>query len=531
MIAPALVVVDKGPHHPSHVANRSLAALAPDVHGHPGRHLRKQPLLRGEAPEHGLDGDARLLGNGVERDLVVGHLAEALIGGLEDALPGRLARFGTGRHKVRPTRSVLTRVRFHVSITITNMGDGQHNATRQPMMRVLFTTNPSAGAFHPLVPLARALSAAGHQVAFAAARSYCPVITANGFRCFPAGVDWLNSELEPVFDRARQLVAGRGGPFSPLRDVFGDYLPPTMITDLLALARSWPPDLVVRDPLEFAGCLVAEHLRLPHVACGPLFCFWEGAWHHKAGEVAMPELSRLRESLGLAPDPDLSMLHRYLYLAFLPPAFIGPELYVPPTVQFLRPISFNQSGSEGLPHWMATRPMPVTVHASLGTIFHRTPGVFAAIIEALRDEAINLIVAVGRDQDPAEFGAQPANVHIERYIPHALLLPSCDAIINHGGFSSIMACLNEGLPMVLVPLAGGDQHGNAQRCAELGVGRVIAARERVAEAIRDAVREVLDDPRYRQRAKRMRDEMQALPGPEHAVSLLEALAVEHIPRL
>jgi MGT family glycosyltransferase len=144
---------------------------------------------------------------------------------------------------------------------------------------------------------------------------------------------------------------------------------------------------------------------------------------------------------------------------------------------------------------------------------------------------INLIVAVGRDQDSAEFGPQPANVHIERYIPHALPLPFCDAIISHGGFSSIMACLNEGLPMVLIPLAGGDQEGNAQRCAELGVGRVIATRERTAKVIRDAVREVLGDPRYRQRVKRLRDEMRALPGPEHAVSFLETLAVEHIPRL
>ena len=35
-------------------------------------------------------------------------------------------------------------------------------------MRALFTTQPATGAFRPLVPLARALADAGHEVAFAA---------------------------------------------------------------------------------------------------------------------------------------------------------------------------------------------------------------------------------------------------------------------------------------------------------------------------------------------------------------------------
>jgi len=45
----------------------------------------------------------------------------------------------------------------------------------------------------------------------------------------------------------------------------------------------------------------------------------------------------------------LVMLYRYLYLAFLPRP-CRPALAVPSTVQFLRPISFNQSGDEGYPH-------------------------------------------------------------------------------------------------------------------------------------------------------------------------------------
>ena len=41
-------------------------------------------------------------------------------------------------------------------------------------MRVLFTTQPIPSHLHPLVPLARALADAGHDVAFATARSFLP---------------------------------------------------------------------------------------------------------------------------------------------------------------------------------------------------------------------------------------------------------------------------------------------------------------------------------------------------------------------
>ena len=56
-------------------------------------------------------------------------------------------------------------------------------------MRALFTTTAGSGHFHPLVPLAQALTEAGHEVAFAAPRSFGPTVEASGFRAFPAGRD------------------------------------------------------------------------------------------------------------------------------------------------------------------------------------------------------------------------------------------------------------------------------------------------------------------------------------------------------
>ena len=104
--------------------------------------------------------------------------------------------------------------------------------------------------------------------------------------------------------------------------------------------------------------------------------------------------------------------------------------------------------------------------------------------------------------------------------------------MHHGGFSTVRGALNAGLPMVVVVIPiGADQPYNAACCAALGVGTVIEAGARSAEAIRAAVHDVLDNPSYRRQAEQLRDEMAALPGPEYAVELLERLVVEKQPLL
>jgi MGT family glycosyltransferase len=167
----------------------------------------------------------------------------------------------------------------------------------------------------------------------------------------------------------------------------------------------------------------------------------------------------------------------------------------------------------------------------LGTVFNsRTPGLFEAILDGLCDEPVNLVLTIGRDRDPAEFGPQPETVHIERYVPQSLLLPHCDLVITHAGFSTAMAALSCGLPMVAIPIDA-DQPLNAQRCAALGVAEVIQSGQRTPETIRDSVRTVLRNPSYRSNAEQLRHEMSVLPGPEHAVALLQRLTTETQPIL
>jgi UDP:flavonoid glycosyltransferase YjiC (YdhE family) len=71
---------------------------------------------------------------------------------------------------------------------------------------------------------------------------------------------------------------------------------------------------------------------------------------------------------------------------------------------------------------------------------------------------------------------------------------------------------------------GADQPQNAARCAELGVARVLDAARATPDSIRAAVADVLRDPSHRAAANDIADEIAAMPGPEHAVALLDHLA-------
>jgi MGT family glycosyltransferase len=197
-------------------------------------------------------------------------------------------------------------------------------------------------------------------------------------------------------------------------------------------------------------------------------------------------------------------------------------------MHFLRPTPFDQGGVEALPSWVASLPARPTVYATLGTVFNRRPDLFAAIIAALSGEPVNLILTVGRTMDPAQFGELPPNVHVERYIPQTLLFPRCAAVVTHGGFGTVLSALSSGLPLVIIPISA-DQPRNARRCTALGVGRALDPTEVTPETVREAVRAVLNEPGYRLQAQRLREEMAALPGADHAVALLERLAQEGQP--
>jgi UDP:flavonoid glycosyltransferase YjiC (YdhE family) len=386
-------------------------------------------------------------------------------------------------------------------------------------MRMLFTFTGGRGHAEPLVPIARAVEAAGHTVAFAGRPSVLPTVEALGFTVFAT-------------ERAREAPATR----LPLREIdtkreerefregFADRIARDRAPRVLALCAEWKPDLVVSEETDFSGMVAAERLGLPYAS---VLVLAAGSFVRPA--VVAEPLNALRAEHGLQPDSELAMLSRYLVLSPFPPSFRDPAFPLPATAHSFRAHT-NSAGTDG-PPWLVRRHDVPIVYFTLGTVFNLESGdLFARVLAGLRELPINVIVTVGSEIDPGELDPVPGNVHVERYIPQSVVLPQCSAVVSHGGSGSVLGALAHGRPMVLLPM-GADQPLNATRCEALGVGRVLDALRATPETVREAVSAVLSDPTYRASAEGIREEIAALPDSEHAVTLLERLVAEGRPVL
>jgi UDP:flavonoid glycosyltransferase YjiC (YdhE family) len=387
-------------------------------------------------------------------------------------------------------------------------------------VRVLFTFAGGNGHFLPLVSIARAAERAGHTIAFASQPAMVSTVEAAGFAAFATG----GATVGDTPRRAPLLALDAQREDRAVRESYAGRIARERAGLVLALCAHWQPDILVRDEMDFGSVVAAERQGLPHatvlvIAAGSLV---------RRDLVAEP-LNVLRAEHGLPPDPDLAMLSRYLLLSPFPPRLRDPAFPLPATAHSIRPIAPDAPATEATPPWLTGLPPAPTVYFTLGTVFNLESGdLFARVLAGLRDLPVNIVVTVGREIEPRELGPQPDNVHIERYIAQSLLLPHCRLVVSHGGSGSVIGALAHGLPSVLIPL-GADQPLNAAQCERLGVARVLDPVEATPETVREAASAVLADPTYRLAAEQLRDEIAALPGPAHAVTLLERLAAERRP--
>jgi UDP:flavonoid glycosyltransferase YjiC (YdhE family) len=386
-------------------------------------------------------------------------------------------------------------------------------------MRVLFTSLPATGHFNSVLPLAEATADAGHEVAICCANPFAEATTRAGFEHLPGGADVFSSffaDAPPPTDPDRWRFAQR--------IAFATRAVEAMLPDLERQVAQWDPDLIVRETGEFAGCLVAERAGIPHASVAT------GSWSalDSMRLVVADVLDGWRTRLGLAPDPSAQMVFRYLNLGFTPQRWDGADVH-PPTAHFIR-YANPRARAEPRPPWLdAPRDRPLVL-ASLGTVHHAEVGLFEAILEAVAGEPIEVVAAIGRDQDPARFGHPPDNVRIEHYVPQLAVLEEATAFITHGGFNSAKEALSLGIPLVVIPI-GGDQPYTAERVEALGLGLRVGRDERTPEVIRGRLRAVLADPSYGTRARAFAADVAALPGADHAVGLLERLVRDRQPIL
>ncbi len=378
---------------------------------------------------------------------------------------------------------------------------GGHDAC----VRVLFTFAGGAGHAQPLVPIARAARAAGHEVAFAGRPRVVAGLEARGFAGFPDVGDLVEPPavvtalLEYDPEREERVV----------REGFAWGHGRRRAQVVLELCAAWRPDVIVCDEVDFGAMIAAERAGVPHatvlvIAAGSLI----------GPSVVAAPLNLVRAEHGLPPDPDLRMPSRHLVLSPMPPSLRDPALPLPDTAHSIRP------GSLDAAEWHGRLPSRPLVYFTLGTVFDMESGdLVARALAGLGALPVNVLATFG---DRIDLGPQPPNVRIESHIPHGALLPHCDAVVSHGGSGTMVDALAAGVPQVVLPI-GADQPLNAARCEALGAGIVLDPIAATSADIAAATTAVLEQPSYRAAAERVRRETLALPDASYAVGLLERL--------
>ncbi len=242
-------------------------------------------------------------------------------------------------------------------------------------MRMLFTLLPSQGSLHGVLPLAMALEKAGHEVGFSSSAPFEPAVRRYGFEYCPAGLDWLVSDAE-LLDRLADAAGGQDlaapagkGPFEwvswALDNDFMRDIARAMAADVARVATAWDADLVLPNAFDLGGIVGAELAGIPHASVATS----AGSVTDLSERLAAP-VSWLRAAAGLPPDPEMSMLYRYLHLGFEPPEFSGAGAVFPGTAHFVQRTSIVRPGDE-LPPWAGRAGGRPTILVSLGTVFHR----------------------------------------------------------------------------------------------------------------------------------------------------------------
>jgi UDP:flavonoid glycosyltransferase YjiC (YdhE family) len=225
--------------------------------------------------------------------------------------------------------------------------------------------------------------------------------------------------------------------------------------------------------------------------------------------VNQPLAHRLKD-LGVGPlsmtvfDAVVELADAYMQLTV--PSFEFPR-DLPPSVHFIGalPIIPNQAP---LPAWAyeldGSRKVVLVTQGTLAN--HNFGLLIAPTLAALANEPDLLVVitAGGRPIDAIP-GPIPGNARLASYLPFEWMLPKVDVFVTNGGYGSVNQAMSFGIPLVTAGLTEDKADVNA-RVAWSGVGIDLATNEPTPQALREAIRTVLDKPNYRLRASLMADE-------------------------
>ncbi len=316
--------------------------------------------------------------------------------------------------------------------------------------------------------------------------------------------------------------------------------------ETVPLIREFDPDAVVADVLTVAGGLAAQMEQrpwatlVPHVlptserglppysvgARLPRTAVGHGLWGLMrpllvvGEERGRAELNGARERVGLAP---LAQTHggisRQLALVATFPQLEYPRRERAEWARVTGPLLWEQPFGE-VEEPPGDAPLVLVAPSTSQDPRHR---MLRAALEGLAREPVRVLATTNR-REPERPLTVPANARVVDWLSYARTMPRCAAVICHAGHGTVARALASGTPVVGCPAAG-DMAENAARVAWAGCGVSVPRRLITSRGIRLAVRKVLADPGYAERAGELAAWARRHDGSEVAARAVEGLAL------
>lgn len=420
-------------------------------------------------------------------------------------------------------------------------------------MKILVAGWDSGGGVEAVQTVVRRAVARGHQVR---------VLGTEGLRSRfeSAGADFRRYRYAPdndtrsaATDLVREWEARTPlGLFARVRDrvMFGPAR--EFCRDVLEELDREPADLVAVDTLipaalsgaEAAGCPSVLLMHGPYMmprpdAPAPGTGFMPahgtlGRWRDRTAaslinrvfRTALPAFNQARAEFGLAPVRDLADVINAAsrVLVCTSPSYDFAAGTVPGYVRYVGP-QLDDGADAGGGTWGDPGGPPLVLVSLSSTVMGHEQELLQRAADALGRLPVRGLVTTGPAFDPAAI-RPPANVSVRRWVRHADVLPSCSAVLTHGGHGTVIKALAAGVPLVVAPL-GRDQPDNAARVVHAGAGVRISKKASVP-ALRDAIARVLDEPGYHSAARRMAATLAAERDEGLVVDELERGSLSHL---
>jgi len=145
-----------------------------------------------------------------------------------------------------------------------------------------------------------------------------------------------------------------------------------------------------------------------------------------------------------------------------------------------------------------------------------------AALLGLGDERVRVLAATNR-RPVARPVAVPDNARLVEWLSYSRTMPRASVVISHAGHGTVARALESGCPVLAVPHSG-DMGENAARIDWAGLGVRLPWRFLSPATLRLAMRRVLDDPSFAERARALSAWAATHDGATTAAELVEKLA-------